>query len=162
MKNSVQKGFTLIELMIVIAIIGVLAAVAVPAYQDYLAKGQLAEAASMTGGVKTEVAMIYAADTTCPANAAAAPTGTNIALSTSISGKYILSVTTAGTPDVTGVGGCTVTAKFRGTGVNPKLIDKSILYKLVAGNGVANWTCGTDIDVSLKPKTCTGTLTSPS
>lgn len=161
MKNSMQKGFTLIELMIVVAIIGVLAAVAVPAYQDYLAKGQLSEAASMTDGVKGEVAMVYAADTTCPANASAAASGTNIAAAADITGKYVLSVTTAGTAAANGSGGCTVTAKFKPTGVNPKLTNKSFVYELAAGNGVSNWKCGTDVDASIKPKTCQGTTTAP-
>ena len=161
MKNSMQKGFTLIELMIVVAIIGVLAAVAVPAYQDYLAKSQLSESASMSDGVKGEVAMIYAADTTCPANASAAPSGANIALAANITGKYVTSITTEGTAATDGSGGCTVTAKFKASGVNPKLTNKSITYKLVAGNGVSNWKCGSDLDASIKPKTCQGTLSAP-
>jgi type IV pilus assembly protein PilA len=56
MNAHVQKGFTLIELMIVVAIIGILAAVAIPAYQDYIARAQVSEAASMTSGIKTTMA----------------------------------------------------------------------------------------------------------
>ncbi len=52
---NAQKGFTLIELMIVIAIIGILAAIAIPAYQDYIARGQVAEAISMADGLRTDV-----------------------------------------------------------------------------------------------------------
>src|SRR5690606_31515048 len=60
MKKSMQKGFTLIELMIVVAIIAILAAIALPAYQDYVARSQVSEAATLAGGAKTAVAEEYA------------------------------------------------------------------------------------------------------
>ena len=72
MKAQMQKGFTLIELMIVVAIIGILAAVAIPAYQDYTARAQMTEAFSMTSGMKTSIAEYaqingaYPTDTTTP------------------------------------------------------------------------------------------------
>lgn len=53
--NTMQKGFTLIELMIVVAIIGILAAIAIPAYQDYTVRSQVTEGLNMAGGVKTAV-----------------------------------------------------------------------------------------------------------
>ena len=56
MKQTMQKGFTLIELMIVVAIIGILAAVALPAYQDYTARAQVSEAITLGGGLKTPLA----------------------------------------------------------------------------------------------------------
>jgi len=59
MKQSVQKGFTLIELMIVVAIIGILAALAIPAYTDYTLKAKISEAASITGAVKTSVETLW-------------------------------------------------------------------------------------------------------
>ena len=151
MRNSMQKGFTLIELMIVIAIIGVLAAVAVPAYQDYIAKAQVAEALSLSQGVQSEVALAYSQDATCPANDK--EKAGNIAVASGITGKYIDTVTTAGTAVATG--GCTVTAKYKKAGVNSKLSEKSFVYTLTTGtSNVSTWACTTDVDASIMPKTC--------
>jgi type IV pilus assembly protein PilA len=66
MKKSVQKGFTLIELMIVVAIIGILAAVALPAYNDYTTRAHVSEAASVAQGYKTAVAEYFAINGTLP------------------------------------------------------------------------------------------------
>tara|TARA_R110002111_G_C5990945_1_gene371987 strand:+ start:336 stop:821 length:486 start_codon:yes stop_codon:yes gene_type:complete len=59
MKHNVQKGFTLIELMIVVAIIGILAAIAIPAYQDYTIKSRVSEGASLSGAFKTGVELYW-------------------------------------------------------------------------------------------------------
>jgi type IV pilus assembly protein PilA len=89
--KSMQKGFTLIELMIVVAIIAILAAIAIPAYQDYLVRTQVSEGAVLTDGAKTAVAEFYSNKGTYPtANASA-----GLAKETSISGKYVSQVLVA-------------------------------------------------------------------
>mgnify|MGYP001597344344 FL=1 len=72
---NAQKGFTLIELMIVIAIIGILAAIALPAYQDYTVRSQVSEGLSLSAGLKTSVADYYSAKGTWPVDNAAAVCG---------------------------------------------------------------------------------------
>ncbi len=76
--KTVQKGFTLIELMIVIAIVGILAAVALPAYQDYTVRAKMAEALATIGEAKTSVSEYFIANGTLPANATAAGIRTTI------------------------------------------------------------------------------------
>jgi type IV pilus assembly protein PilA len=74
--KSLQRGFTLIELMIVVAIIGILAAIAVPAYQDYTIKARISEAASLGGAVRTQVDVLFSEGFTLGVmNTAAAPAG---------------------------------------------------------------------------------------
>lgn len=92
-----QPGFTLIELMIVVAIIGVLAAIAIPAYQDYTIRTQVAEGLTLAGGAKNAISTFHAGYGRWPSNNATA----GIAANTTIVGKYVTQVTvTNGVIDV--------------------------------------------------------------
>ena len=84
-----QQGFTLIELMIVVAIIGILAAIAIPAYQDYTIRAQVSEGLNLSGGAKAAVTEYFQDRGTMPSNNATA----GLAGATDIQGKYVESVT---------------------------------------------------------------------
>lgn len=144
-----ERGFTLIELMIVVAIIAILAAIAISQYQDYVAKAQLSEAFSIADGLKTKVSEVYTQTAACPAN-----TFQGIPNQSSISGKYVAQTVTGGIP--TNDGGCTLTMTFRATGsVAPVLAGKNVVFRLTAvDSGVARWECSSAIPAKYLPKTC--------
>ncbi|ENX1585809.1 prepilin-type N-terminal cleavage/methylation domain-containing protein, partial [Neisseria gonorrhoeae] len=127
--NTLQKGFTLIELMIVIAIVGILAAVALPAYQDYTARAQVSEAILLAEGQKSAVTEYYLNHGKWPADNGAA----GVASSDKIKGKYVQKVEVA-----KGV----VTAQMASTGVNKEIKNKKLSLWAKRENGSVKWFCG--------------------
>ena len=123
--KHLQKGFTLIELMIVVAIIGILAAVAIPAYQDYIARSQVSEAVSLLGAAKTPVAEYLADRGTLPAITDAV---------TTTSGKYTGSLGLTG--DATAV---TLTATMKASGVNSAVTSGTVDMR--SPDGAKTWSC---------------------
>ncbi|MDK4613424.1 pilin [Kingella kingae] len=150
--KTMQKGFTLIELMIVIAIIGILAAIALPAYQDYTKRSRVSEGLSLAGGAKSALTEYYASNNKWPASNAEA----GIATDTAIKGNAVKSVTvTADGSGATGKG--KITVKF-----NEKVKDNATLILEGTGNeaGAVQWTCtGGDLDTKFRPSECRGTST---
>ncbi|HFA0951572.1 TPA: pilin, partial [Neisseria gonorrhoeae] len=127
--NTLQKGFTLIELMIVIAIVGILAAVALPAYQDYTARAQVSEAILLTEGQKSAVTEYYLNHGKWPKD----NTSAGVASSSSIKGKYVESVTVTN-----GV----VTAKMKSDGINKEIKNKKLSLWARHEAGSVKWFCG--------------------
>ena len=153
--QTMQKGFTLIELMIVVAIIGILAAVAIPAYQDYIARSQMAEAISLTSGLKTNITEVFTQTGTCVDNATA---NNGVAIATDIKGAYVLSVTTGGTPTV--AGGCTIMAKMQTAAskqVSAGIADATLTLTMAnADKGSVTWACTSTAKQKYLPKSCAG------
>lgn len=140
--KQAQKGFTLIELMIVIAIVGILAAVALPAYQDYTVRAKLSEVIARGAEAKTSVAEWYAAKGNLPSNANSAPFNTGSA------GKVALVSWKPGN-----AGTAAIVLEVSATGI-PEVGGNNKLSILVAStaNGVITWTCGDRTDTTIVSK----------
>jgi type IV pilus assembly protein PilA len=145
MKQARQQGFTLIELMIVIAIVGILSAVALPAYQNYTVRAKLSEVFAHAGAYKTGITEYYQSTGTTPpdGNAVAIPTnmngviGAGVAYATDMS--FVITLTAGGIGNASG---------------------KAITFTPTSGSGqISAWTCTSNlaaVDKSLLPANCRG------
>jgi len=139
------KGFTLIELMIVVAIVGVLTAVAVPVYQEFTIRSQVSEGLSLASGAKSAVAEFYNQKGRFPS----ANGSVGLSAAASIDGNYISSV------DVGNTGGLGVIQLTYGNDVNQQISGSVLEVSAVTSTGSINWVCrSTTIASKYLPSSC--------
>ena len=144
MKAQMQKGFTLIELMIVVAIIGILAAIALPAYQDYTARAQATEGLTATAGVRADVG-VDTAEAGIAGGTTAVASASTIASSALLAGKYF----PAGGATVTNAG--VITVAFGSGALSGQTLT---ITPTVASGQINRWTCAGLTKASHIPSGC--------
>ena len=127
--KKVQQGFTLIELMIVVAIIGILAAIAIPAYQDYTIRAQVSEGINLASGAKAAIAEYFMDTGALPGSNAAA----GLEASNNIVGNYVSDV-------AVGANGV-VTVEYDGPDVNSQIAAQTLTLIPTTNAGSVQWTC---------------------
>ena len=131
-----EQGFTLIELMIVVAIIGILAALAIPAYQDYTIRAQVSEGLSLAGGAKASMSEYYQDKGSWPADNAVA----GLPAKGNIKGKYVSEVAVSTTGTGTTAKG-TITVKYAGASTNTKISTATLVLEGTDEQGSISWVC---------------------
>ena len=139
--KKVQQGFTLIELMIVVAIIGILAAVAIPSYQDYTKRAHVSEGFGLAGAAKTGVSEYYSSESAWPAS----NTDAGLSQAASITGNAVVSVSIGAS------GVITIT-------YNDKLgtTNSTVILTPADNQGSISWACTGDVPSKLRPANCRG------
>ncbi|BFI96755.1 MAG: pilin [Rhodanobacter sp.] len=145
--KSMQKGFTLIELMIVVAIIAILAAIAIPAYQNYLIRTQVSEGAVLADGAKTAISEFYSNSGHFPGGNQSA----GLAMAGSITGKYVSQVDAGATPGQIQVTYSDTSPRQANSAINGNIL----ILSAITSSGSIAWTCkSTTINPKYLPTTC--------
>lgn len=138
------RGFTLIELMIVVAITAILGSIAIAVYANSIGKSQLSEAFTIIDGLKTDVSDYYTQTGSCPIPGTGSFNAAN-----SYSGRYVASVSITSSAS-----GCAITALMRSNTISARLQGKQVTFTMTGNGGTTNWQCTSNADSVYLPATC--------
>lgn len=145
--TRIQKGFTLIELMIVVAIIGILAAVAIPAYQDYTVKAKIQESVNLSSPHRAALGIACSEGELGIAGLGVTQTDLGLATATSYNAKYTTTIAATGTNTTSGT--VTLTMKTIGSAV---AADDTIIYTGTCAPGGMTWLVSGTVAMKFRPK----------